>query len=130
MSNRNAREAILASERGALDRWSRGDPTGYAELGSDDVSYFDDIAAHSRIDGIEAMRDYMSSLKGRIPAHDYEVVNPRVQLYGDVAILTLHYHPSGPDGQPLTRWKATSVYRRTEGSWRLVHGHWSMAKAE
>lgn len=128
--NQDATQAIIARERSALDRWSRGDPTGYAEIASDDVTYFDAIAAHSRVDGIEAFRAYTSSLEGRIPAHEYEVVDPRVQVYGDVGILTLRYHPRGSGGEALTRWKATSVYRRTDGEWRMVHAHWSLAEAE
>lgn len=128
MSSGDAEQAILALEREALDRWSRGDPLGYAEIHSDDVTYFDDIAAHARIDGIEATREYMASLRGQIPPHDYEVVDPRVQVYGDVGILTLRYHTYGSDGQPLTPWKATSVYRRTGDGWRIVHAHWSVVK--
>jgi ketosteroid isomerase-like protein len=55
-------------------------------------------------------------------------VDPKVQVYGDVAVLTLRYHPSGADGTPLQAWKATSVYRRAGGEWLRVHAHWSMVK--
>jgi hypothetical protein len=40
----NAEESILAQERAGLDRWSAGDPVGYAHSAADDVTYFDDIA--------------------------------------------------------------------------------------
>lgn len=128
MADASPEQAILARERSALERWSRGDPLGYLEIDADDVTYFDDIGAHHRVDGIEAMREYMSALKGQIPGHDYELVDPRVQLYGDTGILTMRYHPSAPDGSPMPPWKATSVYRRTGGDWRIVHAHWSIAK--
>lgn len=130
MASREAEETILARERSALDRWSQGDPSGYLGIQSDDVTYFDDIAAQSRIDGIEAMRDYFSSLQGEIPPHWYEVENPKVQVYGDVGILTLRYLASDEQGQSLAEWRATSVYRRSEGEWRIVHAHWSLNKGE
>ena len=122
----NAEEDILAQERAGLDRWSAGDPVGYAHSAADDVTYFDDIAAADRIDGIEAWRSYLSSLE--IPPHGYEIIDPKVQVYGDVGILTLHYHGLGPDGTVLSLWKATSVYRYEEGAWHTVHAHWSLIK--
>lgn len=128
MSNPDAERAILSQERSALDRWSRGDPLGYSEIQTEDISYFDDIGAQARIDGLEAMRAYLSSLEGEIPPHDFEIVDPRVQVYGDVGILTLRYHTFGSDGERLTPWKATSVYRRMDGAWWIVHAHWSVVK--
>lgn len=128
MSHREAERAILERERGALERWSQGDPMGYPEIQTEDVSYFDDIGAHSRIDGRDAVRAYMSSLRGKIPPHRFEIVDPRVQLYGDVGILTLHYRTRDAEGDPLTPWKATSIYRRTDRVWRIAHAHWSIVK--
>ena len=34
-------DTIIALERGALDRWGRGDPQGYLDLYARDVTYFD-----------------------------------------------------------------------------------------
>jgi ketosteroid isomerase-like protein len=128
MDHRNAEAAILAQERRALDRWSNGDPGGYAQSAADDVTYFDDIGAHHRVDGLQALRDYLSGLDGQIPAHTYELVRPKIQVYGDVGILTLRYHPTSLDGEALTSWKATAVYRRIGEAWQLVHAHWSVVK--
>ena len=128
MTDASAQQAILARERSALDRWSSGTAFGYVEIDAEDVTYFDDIGAQTRIDGISAMRAYAASLEGKIPPHRYEVVDPKVQLYGDVGILTLRYHAFAVDGKPLARWKATSVYRHLAGEWRIVHAHWSTVK--
>jgi ketosteroid isomerase-like protein len=95
---------------------------------AEDITYFDDIGAQSRIDGSEAMRTYLASLEGKISPHTYEIVHPEVQLYGDIGILTFQYHPSTVDGTPLPKWKATSVYRYSEGKWRMVHANWSVIK--
>lgn len=115
MTSRHAESAILAQERSAPDLWSRGDPSGYLRIQSDDVTYYDDIGAHARVDGIQAMRDYWSSLRGQIPPHRYEILDPKVQVYGDVGILTLRYHARDSEGQPLAAWKATSVYQKRGG---------------
>jgi ketosteroid isomerase-like protein len=128
VAEETAEQAILTEERRALDRWAEGNPLGFVAAGAEDITYFDDIAAHRRIDGLAAMRSYAESLRGKIPPHRYELVDPKVQVYGDVGILTLRYHPFESDGNAMTRWKATSVYRRTDGGWRIVHAHWSMVK--
>ena len=37
----SAAEEILALERAALDRWGKGDPDGYIEIYSSEITYFD-----------------------------------------------------------------------------------------
>lgn len=120
--------AVLARERSALDEWAAGRTTRFADVDADDATYFDDIGAHRRVDGRDAIRRYLTSLEGKVPPHRYEVVDPKVQVYGDVAVLTLRYHPSDDDGNPLQAWRASSVYRRADGEWHRVHAHWSMVK--
>jgi ketosteroid isomerase-like protein len=124
----DAAEAIVAQERRALDQWARGNPLGYLEIAAGDVTYFDDIGAHARVSGRDALRGYFASLKGKIPPHRYEMLDPKVQLYGDIGILTLRYHAYGAAPAPQARWKATSVYRRMDDQWRIVHAHWSLMK--
>ena len=122
-----AERAIVAQERRALEEWAKGNPLGYLEIAADDVTYLDDIGAHSRVSGRDSLRTYFTTLKGRIPPHRYEILDPKVQLYGDIGVLTLRYHAYGTDPQPLSRWKATSVYR-LDDQWRIVHAHWSLVK--
>jgi ketosteroid isomerase-like protein len=125
---KGAEQAIVAQEHRALEQWAKGNPLGYLDIAADDVTYFDDIGAHSRVVGLGAMRTYLTSLKGRIPPHRYEILDPKVQLYGEIGILTLRYHAYGADAQPMSRWKATSVYRLVDDQWRIVHAHWSLVK--
>lgn len=125
----SAQEAILAQEYRSLERWSQGDPVGYSAAAAPDITYLDDIGAQHRIEGIEALREYLTALQGQIPVHSYEVVDPKVQVLGDVGILTFRYHASSPDGGALPPWKATTVYRRGDGRWQMVHAHWSMVKS-
>ena len=124
----NAEEEILAQERAGLDQWAAGKPLGYTHSAAEDVTYFDDIAAADRIEGLEAWKSYVATLE--VPPHQYEIIDPMVQVYGDVGILTLHYQGMGLEGEVLARWKATSVYRYDAGEWRTVHAHWSMIKED
>jgi ketosteroid isomerase-like protein len=126
----NIEKVILSKERKSLDLWAQGDPLGYSENFAEDGTYFDDIAAQTRLDSLKEIRNYFTSLKGQIPPHKYEIVDPKVQVYGDIAILTMQYHSTTFDGQPGRPWKATSVYRLTNGDWHVVHAHWSLVKAE
>jgi len=49
-------ETILLLERGALDRWNKGDVEGCLEIYADEVSYFDPIT-EKRLDGRPAVAD-------------------------------------------------------------------------
>ena len=47
---RTSADQILMLERRALDRWGKGDPGGFLELYTADITYFDPLTA-ARIDG-------------------------------------------------------------------------------
>jgi len=129
-THQNADKEIIALERSALDKWSQGNTHGYIDIGADDVTWFDFTpGAQPRIEGLEAVRNYMASLAGQIPPHTYDIVNPKVQVYGNTAILTFHWKASTTDGKALDGWKATSVYHWKDGKWRMVHAHWSIVQA-
>lgn len=125
MKHEKAEEAILAQARKELDCWSAGDTRGYTQSATDDVTYFDYIGAQALVDGIQALRDYVLGFQDDFPVHTYEIVDPKVQVYGDVGILTLHYYPTSLDGEAMGASKGTSVYRRIDGTWHMVHVHWS-----
>ncbi len=128
LTEEDVEQTILAKERKALDRWSAGDPSGFSVNFAENATYFDDIAAHTRLDGLDEIQKHIASLEGKIPIHNYEIVDPKVQVFGEVAILTLRYHGSLPDGQPTPPWKATSVYHLVDNNWQIVHAHWSLVK--
>lgn len=120
----NVDKTIIALESDALDQYAKGDPTGFSVHVADDITYVDDNGAYTRIEGIEAFNNYLNSLVGQIPQHEYKIVDPLVQVYGDVAILTYQWHSkidtiSGPP------WKASSIYHFNDSIWQMVHAHWS-----
>lgn len=123
-------ETILALEKEALAEWSGGNPQGFNMHMAEDGCYIDDIGATNRIEGLEAASAYLKSLEEMIPKHNYEIVNPKVQAYGDCAILSYWYHPSLEDGTPSTKWRASVVYNKLNGAWKMTHAHWTMLKEE
>jgi hypothetical protein len=127
LSPQEVEKVILAKERQALDQWSAGNPAEFAVNFADGSTYFDDIAAQIRLDGIEEIKAYLNSLQGEIPTHTYEIVDPKVQVLDHAAVLTFQYHASVGEqkGQP---WKATSVYQFLNNDWKVVHAHWSLVK--
>lgn len=127
-SNEEVEQTILALERQALDNWSKGNPIGFSKNFAVDATYFDDIGAQMRIDSIEEIKNYFTSLDGKIGAHKYELVTPKVQVYGDIAILTLQYHAMSLENEPGPPWKATSVYRLKDDKWQVVHANWSLVE--
>lgn len=123
--------SILSLERGALDRWGKGDVEGYLEIYADDVSYFDPITA-ARIDGLSAVADYIRPWAGKIRVPRYEIVNPQIVTDGNVAVLSYnlvnYIHTADGSETVGTRWNSTQVYRRTDDQWRVVHVHWSFTR--
>jgi ketosteroid isomerase-like protein len=125
-------DTIIALERAALDRWGRGDPQGYIETYAPEATYFDPFT-EKRIDGIDGLKAMVKPIAGKVKIDSYEMLNPRVQLSGDAAVLSFNLasHVRNPDGSPRTvHWNSTEVYRRVAGKWKIIHNHWSFTRPE
>ena len=113
---------IISMEKAALTRWGNGDPSGFLEISASDVVYFDPYVAY-RIDGLEALTEYYRVLWGKVHFVRFELLNPTVQVSGDMAVLTFNY--VSYKGVEPDRWNCTEVYRRTDGGWKIIQSHWS-----
>jgi ketosteroid isomerase-like protein len=122
---------IIMLERAALDRWGKGDPGGFLELYSDDITYFDPVTA-TRIDGHQTMVDYYRPWIGKIQVARYEMLNPQVVVEGDMALLTYNLVNYIRDAKGVeavgTRWNSTTVYQRRGETWKTIHSHWSFTR--
>ena len=121
----NDAEIILAMEQAALDRWSKGDPSGFLEITDPEVTYFDNIV-DKRVDGLPELTALYDTVRGKIHLDRYEQLNPKVQLCGEAAVLT--YNFIGHAGGGTYPWNCTEVYRRTAGKWRILQTHWSVTR--
>ena len=119
--------ATLALERAALDSWGRGEPDGFLEITDPDVAHFDPFQPR-RVDGLTALQAMYDELRGRIRIERDEIVDPRVHLGGDIAVLTFRFNSIGSESE--MRWNATEVYRRTDGGWRIIDSHWSFTQPQ
>jgi uncharacterized protein (TIGR02246 family) len=129
-------DQLVRLERSALDSWVRLDPEGYLDLYATDLTYFD-ATTERRVIGLEAMRERLAPMKDMKPPFSdprYELIDPRVQQHGEVALLTFNLINYGklPGGaeRELARWNSTEVYSRTQGRWKIIHSHWSFVQAQ
>jgi ketosteroid isomerase-like protein len=129
-------EELVALERSALDRWIIFDPDGYLGLYAPDVTYFDPTTQR-RVAGLTAMQTRLAPMKTMKPPFSdprYELIEPRVQRHGDVALLTFNLINYGKlsDGaeRELARWNSTEVYSRVNGQWKIIHSHWSYTQPQ
>ncbi len=130
-------EHIISLERSALDRWIRGDPDGYLSRYAKDATYFDPFR-DKRVDGLDELNARMAAMRGiSLPFTDprYDMIRPRVQVDGNIAVLTFNLvnygKPSGSAQETvLAHWNATEVYRQVNGGWQIIHTHWSFTQPQ
>lgn len=124
--NRRQRDVMEALER-LLHAIYCQDIDTYRELVADDVSSFE-AETPARIDSLDFHLHYMRQQKMvRPPTAQYrlDIVNPRVQLYGNVAVATytLVVTCSSEEGILFNTTNETRVFVREDGRWLMVHFH-------
>ncbi|MCK5318348.1 MAG: nuclear transport factor 2 family protein, partial [Anaerolineales bacterium] len=63
-------DTIIAIECAALDRWGKGDPSGFLEICAPDVVYFDPNLER-RIDGRDDLGKYYEAIRGKVSIERY-----------------------------------------------------------
>jgi hypothetical protein len=116
---------LIAMERAALECWGNGDPSAFLELCAPEVVYFDPYL-EMRIDGKEALTQYYKTFWGQVRFDRFELLNPYVQVGGELAVLTFNY--VSYTGEKGSRWNCTEVYRHTGDSWQIIQTHWSYTR--
>ncbi len=98
------------------------------ETVADDYTEFNPVYP-TRLDGKELnMRFAEASEKDAAKLVVAEMANPKVQVYGDVAILTYNFvgATQAADGTiSQTTAKSTRVYAKEGGDWMLVHANFA-----
>ena len=127
MSENSIATTVIEMERQALNRWAHGDPVGFLDISSSDVTYFDPFV-EKRLDGLDALRALYDQFRGQICIDHFEIIAPRVQVMGETAILTFQFTGSGTEG--ALRWNTTEVYHHSATGWKIVHTHWALRQAK
>ena len=122
---------IIAREKASFEAWQRKDKNFFADFLADDATYFGTMNPYLEENPRENFLPKFERIAEVIKFNDYEMYNPRVQVYGDTAILTYNCSVSATmAGQPMNyTGKMTSVYVKQGNTWRVVHGHESMNPA-
>jgi len=107
-----------------------GDADAFAALCAPDVSFFEWYISTQRIDGVDfhlrEIRVHAQALGGGADSHtEHEILQPRVQLYDDTAVVTYTLLVRSVQGAAVTRTQQneTRVYHRFDEGWKLVHCH-------
>lgn len=122
----NAEHEIVTMERKALARWCKGDPSGFLEISAPEVAYFDPFVP-KRVDGWDRLNSYYEGIRGQVSATRFELIDPRVQEGGELAVLTFNFVSWGGNENEF-RWNCTEVFRRTPSGWKIIQTHWSFAQ--
>jgi ketosteroid isomerase-like protein len=122
---------IIAREKSSVEAWQRKDKAFFADFLAEDATYFSPMSpyldAEPRANFLPKFEQYVEMFKYT----DVQMYNPRVQVYGDVAVLTYNSSVSGSmAGQHINYTaKMTTVYVKQGNTWRVAHGHESMNPA-
>ena len=110
-----------------------GDKESYKATTADDVSFYEWYISPQRIDGIDfhlrELAVHGAVLGGAGRRVEHEILQPRVQLYGDTAILTYTLLIRAMDASSVTHasHNETRVFHNFGDDdipdWKLVHCH-------
>jgi hypothetical protein len=120
-------EMIIAKEKMALDRWAKGDPYGFIELAAEEVTYFAE-GTDTLVRGFKAFEMVNAAVKGKVNIPRFEMRDPKVQLHGDVGILTYVLYNYSVQDSITSRWRSTEIYLLMNNDWKLIHSHWTIFK--
>lgn len=118
---------LLAMERQAMDGWMKGNPDPDLARTDSTVVYIHP-AGDKRLEGLPALTELFETYRGRALFDSYDLVDPKVQVGGDVAVLTFILECRM--GTTIYRYDSSEVYQRRKEGWRVIHAHWSKAKTQ
>ena len=106
--------------------FASNDPDKYFSYVDDDITVITPANPY-RVEGvIDDREEFEYSLrKGNARVGYWQAMQPKVQLYGETAVVTFFARGSfGPEGQAQTvYWKITDVLVKKNKQWKVVHIH-------
>jgi ketosteroid isomerase-like protein len=126
-------EILALLDRHLCSIWA-GDLANYTATTAPDVTFYEWYISTQRIDGLDFhLRETAANHRaaearrqaGRRYEVEHEVLAPKVQLYGETAIVTytLLMRYTTDDGVRHTEHNETRIFHRGPAGWRLVHCH-------
>ena len=126
-------EILALLDRHLRSIWG-GDLGTYTATTAPDVTFYEWYISTQRIDGLDFhLRETAANFRaaearrqaGQRYEIEHEVLQPKVQLYGDIALVTytLLMRYTTDDGVRHTEHNETRVFHRRPEGWQLVHCH-------
>lgn len=117
---------IIGLEKAALDKWFKGDTSGYRKLWSEkSFSYFDSVSLH-RVDDHKSICAFLDTIEGKLHADSYDFCCPRVQFGADTALLT--YQLYSKTNLLDMKYDCIELYQKEGEEWRVIHSTWSFIR--
>jgi ketosteroid isomerase-like protein len=118
---------LVALERQAMDGWVKGNPD--PDLATLDPSFtLFHPPSDKRLDGLAAVKEFYEKYRGMSVFDSYEIVDPKVQASGDIAVLTFHFDCQSRMG--ASRYFATQVWQQKKEGWKMIHAQWSKVRTQ
>jgi len=115
---------VVAMERASMDGWLKGDAGPMLAAADPDITMFH-VMTERRVEGIAGVKELYAAYNGRPLFDSYQIDHPKVQVGGEMAILS--YQLITHTGDATRTWNATEVYQRRKGGWKVIHSHFSAA---
>ena len=118
---------IIGLEKAALDKWFKGDTSGYGSLWSrHSFSYFDAVVTE-RVDNHATITLILKTIEGKLFADSYDFRDARVQFGQDIAVLT--YQLFAKTNLIDMEYNCVEVFQKeTNGEWHVIHSTWSFIR--
>jgi len=123
---------IIEKEKAFLDEWGKGHTMIFPDNSTDEITYFDP-SLEKRINGKKEFIELLKPIENKFTIERYEMIDPKVQVHGDVALLSYNlvdYSKDQHGAEKKFLWNSTEVYKRLNDDWRIIHSHWSFTKPE
>ena len=116
---------IIALEKASFTAWQRKDKRFYADYWADDFTEFLPQSPNLTANPKQSLLPNLQQSFDDWELIDIQMKEPRVQVYGNVAVLTYAESVQGSyKGEPKKyTGKVTMVYVRRDGKWKGVHYH-------
>ncbi|MEE9955399.1 nuclear transport factor 2 family protein [Enterobacter quasihormaechei] len=123
---RRLAEHLINLEKSALDKWFKGDTSGYEALWSErSFTYFDAVVTE-RVDDYTKIKEFLTSIDGKLFADSYDFLHPRIQAVNDMAVLT--YQLFAKTNLIDMEYNVIEVFQKEGGNWRVIHSTWSFIR--
>lgn len=119
---------IIAREKAAGEAWQHKDKAFWADYLADDATAFSSQSPYLETDPKTNFIPKFDQYAEMFKVIDFQMYNPRVQVYGDTAILTYNSASTVNFAGRTMNYtnKVTTVYVKQGNTWRAVHSHESI----